>query len=85
MQNTINAKDLRNELGDILNRVRKGERFTVLYRSQPVCQLVPLTHVMVESGDFKGDSLFKAGAVGHSEDNRVAAEHDDLLYDSPHQ
>jgi antitoxin (DNA-binding transcriptional repressor) of toxin-antitoxin stability system len=85
MQNTINAKDLRDGLGDVLNRVRKGERFTVLYRSQPVCQLVPLADIAVETDDFKGDSLFRAEPIGYSSDDRIAAEHDDLLYDNSHR
>lgn len=39
MPTVINANTLRGELKEILERVRKGERFTVLYHSDPVCQI----------------------------------------------
>ena len=32
---SINAKRLRATLPDVVNRVRKGTRFTVIYRSRP--------------------------------------------------
>lgn len=80
MQKTITAKMLRSDLGAILERVRQGERFTVLYRSRAVCRLVP-----VEEGDERvtsllEDPLYRAEAVGRSEDGRTAADHDRLLY-----
>jgi hypothetical protein len=37
----INAKRLRATLPDVVERVRKGTRFTVIYRSRPAFQLAP--------------------------------------------
>jgi antitoxin (DNA-binding transcriptional repressor) of toxin-antitoxin stability system len=78
---TINAKTLRACLGKILGRVAKGERFEVIYRSRPVCQLVPLDHASGSPSDLDDDPLYQAGPVGRSKDERVAADHDRLLYD----
>lgn len=39
---TINAKTLRAELPDVVARVRKGARFTVLHRSRPAFRIVPI-------------------------------------------
>jgi antitoxin (DNA-binding transcriptional repressor) of toxin-antitoxin stability system len=38
----INAKRLRATLPDVVERVRKGARFTVIYRSRPAFQIVPV-------------------------------------------
>jgi prevent-host-death family protein len=38
----INAKRLRATLPDVVERVRKGTRFTVIYRSRPAFQIVPI-------------------------------------------
>lgn len=76
----VNAKTLRKDLGKILERARKGERFTIVYRSRPVCQLVPLDEWAVEPGDLDEESLFGAEAVGASTDGGSASDHDDVLY-----
>jgi prevent-host-death family protein len=76
----INAKQLRASLRDVVERVRKGTRFTVIYRSRPAFQIVPVNqteHVAVELPD---EPLYGASAVGRSRDGRSAAEHDVLLY-----
>ena len=75
MQTVINAKTLRGELGEILERVRKGERFTVVYRSRPICQIVPLDERASEIINLQDDPLYGAGAVGYSDDGKTAAEH----------
>lgn len=80
VQKTINAKTLRSELGSILERVHRGERFTVLYRSRAVCRIVPIDEVEGEPTDLGGDPLYRAGAVGRSDDGRTAAEHDAVIY-----
>jgi len=41
MDTTINAKHLRATLPDVVSRVRKGARFTVLYRIRPAFRIVP--------------------------------------------
>jgi antitoxin (DNA-binding transcriptional repressor) of toxin-antitoxin stability system len=38
----INAKRLRATLSEVVERVREGTRFTVIYRSRPACQIVPV-------------------------------------------
>jgi antitoxin (DNA-binding transcriptional repressor) of toxin-antitoxin stability system len=77
---TINAKTLRARLGEILGRVSRGERFAVIYRSRPVCQLVPMDDLGAPSLDLEEDPLYRAGPVGRSKDGRASADHDDLLY-----
>ena len=80
MGKLINAKTLRSELGQILHRVRKGERFTVVYRSHPVCQIVPLEERGFVAEDLEEDPLYGAGPVGRSKDGKTAADHDEFLY-----
>ena len=38
----INAKRLRGSLPEVVERVRKGTRFTVIYRSRAAFQIVPV-------------------------------------------
>lgn len=80
MSTSINAKTLRASLPDVVRRVKKGARFTVIYRSRPAFRIVPLDDTAEVSGVVEDDSLFGAGAVGRSVDGRTGAEHDDLLY-----
>lgn len=81
MNNIINARELRRSLGDILNRVQKGERFTVVYRSRLVGRIVPLGEPFSEPSDLSEESLYQAGPVGFSMDGLSAEAHDELLYD----
>lgn len=83
MENVINAKTLRGDLAKILEQVRKGKRFTVLYRSRPVCQLVPVGASVPVHDDLEQDPLYRAEAVGRSTDGKTSADHDAVLY--PHQ
>ena len=76
----INAKRLRASLPDIIERVRKGARFTVLYRSRPVFQIVPMDDANQAVIALADDPLYRAPAVARSTDGRVAADHDELLY-----
>lgn len=80
VKTTINAKTLRTSLAQILERVRRGERFTVLYRSKPVCRIVPLDADELERGDLEDDPLYGAGPLVHSADGLTAADHDAVLY-----
>ncbi|MXW09486.1 MAG: type II toxin-antitoxin system prevent-host-death family antitoxin [Gammaproteobacteria bacterium] len=82
MSSTINVKTLRNEMGRIIERVRKGEDFTVLYRSRPAFRIVPLSGVLTH-GVAEDDSLYRAEAVGRSDDGLTAEEHDRSLYGWP--
>ncbi len=76
----INAKTLRGSLPDVVRRVQKGARFTVIYRSRPAFQIVPMGDAAVEPAPLEDDPLYKAGPVGASRDGLSAGEHDDVLY-----
>ena len=80
MQTVINAKTLRAELQSVIRRVQKGERFTVLYRSRPVCEIVPVNAGLAPSSDLSEEPLYQAEAVGRSRDGHAAAAHDEILY-----
>ena len=82
MSSTINVKTLRNEMGRIIERVRKGEDFTVLYRSRPAFRIVPLSGVFTH-GVAEEDALYGADPVGRSDDGLTAEQHDRLLYGQP--
>ncbi len=79
MANTINVKTLRHEMRRVIERVRKGEQFTVLYRSRPAFRIVPL-HGGVALGPLEDDSLYRAEALGRSTDGLTSADHDRILY-----
>jgi antitoxin (DNA-binding transcriptional repressor) of toxin-antitoxin stability system len=76
----INAKELRASLPKLVARVRKGARFTVLYRSRPAFQIVPVDEAEAPRTALAADPLYRAPAVGRSTDGRTAADHDESLY-----
>lgn len=76
----INAKRLRATLPDVVARVRKGARFTVIYRSRPAFQIVPVDDSGQARAALADDPLYRAKAVGSSSDGRTAADHDAILY-----
>ena len=76
----INAKELRASLPKLVERVRRGARFTVLYRSHPAFQIVPVDETEAPRTPLEADPLYRARAVGRSADGRTAAEHDTVLY-----
>ncbi len=80
MNITISAKELRASLPKLVARVRKGARFTVLYRSRPAFEIVPVNDLGTPSTTLAEDPLYEAEPVGRSKDGRRAAGHDDLLY-----
>jgi prevent-host-death family protein len=80
MQKVINAKTLRSQLAKILKRVQKGERYTIIYRSRPVCEVVPLGSGELDLLDLDEEPLYGAKAVGRSSDGKTAADHDEFLY-----
>jgi len=82
MKGAINVKELRASLPSVVRRVRGGERITVIYRSRPAFQIVPLESVPESDSPLETDPLFRAEAVGRSRDGRSAAEHDATLYGS---
>jgi antitoxin (DNA-binding transcriptional repressor) of toxin-antitoxin stability system len=76
----INAKQLRQSLPKIVERVRRGERFVVLYRSRPAFEVVPVSGVADAPIRLEDEPLYRAKPVGRSRDGRSAAEHDEILY-----
>ena len=63
---TFSAKELRATLPKMVDRVRKGDHYTVIYRSRPAFRLVP---VAPESGALQPveeDPLFQAPALGRT-------------------
>jgi antitoxin (DNA-binding transcriptional repressor) of toxin-antitoxin stability system len=80
MNTTISAKQLRASLPEVVQKVRRGARFTVLYRSQPAFQLVPVDAVTDALAPLDGDTLYRSQPVGRSTDGHAAADHDRLLY-----
>ncbi len=80
MAETINAKELRATLPEVVKRVRKGARFTVIYRSRPAFQIVPVDEASTKRLDLKEDPLYRAKPVGRSLDGLTSAEHDFTLY-----
>lgn len=80
MNVSINAKRLRASLPDVVERVRKGARFTVVYRSRPAFQIVPVNETEQSPVPLAEDPLYRARPVGRSSDKRTAADHDSLLY-----
>jgi antitoxin (DNA-binding transcriptional repressor) of toxin-antitoxin stability system len=80
MNTVINAKELRSELPRVVEKVRRGARFTVLYRSRPAFQVIPVGAAEDPTGELAEDPLYGAKPVGRSVDGRSAADHDGLLY-----
>ena len=80
MQKTINTKELRATLPQIVESVKRGEHFTVLYRSRPAFRIVPLDDVDRISCPLSKDPLYHAGALGESTDGLTAADRDTILY-----
>ena len=76
----INAKRLLATSPDVVERVRKGARFTVIYRSRPAFQIVPVTDTGAVKGALVDDPLYGAPSVGSSRDGRASTEHDAILY-----
>lgn len=80
MDRTISAKELRASLPRIVASVRRGQRFTVIYRSRPSLRIVPVTEVENASTPLEEDPLYEAAAVGASKDGLTSADHDLVLY-----
>ena len=76
----INAKRLRGSLPEVVERVRKGTRFTVIYRSRPAFQIVPVNEAERSRVGLDEDTLYRARPVGRSRDSRTTVNHDSLLY-----
>jgi prevent-host-death family protein len=76
----INATRLRASLPEVVRRVRSGTRYTVIYRSRPAFQIVPVGEDERASMPLGQDPLYRAEPLGRSNDGRSAADHDAVLY-----
>jgi prevent-host-death family protein len=77
---TINAKRLRQSLPEVVKRVRKGTRFTVVYRSRPAFQIVPVGDDQPDLGPLSEDPLYPAKALGRSKRRSTMNDHDKIIY-----
>lgn len=80
MSISINAKQLRASLPEVVRRVRKGARFTVIYRSEPAFQIVPIGESAEAPPPLEDDPVYRAEPVGRSSDGATSADHDKVLY-----
>ncbi len=80
MNLTINAKELRASLPRLVERVRRGARFTVIYRSRPAFQILPVDESASPRAALEADTLYRARPVGRSTDGKTSANHDADLY-----
>jgi antitoxin (DNA-binding transcriptional repressor) of toxin-antitoxin stability system len=80
MNITINAKQLRASLPKLVASVRRGARFTVLYRSRRTFQIIPVDDADAPRSALQDDPLYRAKVLGESSDGKTAADHDATLY-----
>jgi len=80
MKTIINTKELRATLPKIVESVRRGEQFVVLYRSRPAFRIVPIEGTDYPVTKLGKDPLYQAGAVGESSDGLRSEDHDSVLY-----
>ncbi len=80
MPETISATELRDRLREVVEKVRLGARFTVLYRGRPAFDIVPIGSPPIENVPLALDSLYQAPPVGASETGDAATRHDEVLY-----
>ena len=66
MPDMISAKQLRERLRDVVESVKHGRRYTVLYRSQPAFDIVPVGSSSIEHIPLESDPLYQAPPVGSS-------------------
>ena len=82
MEAIINVKQLRALLPKLIVQIRKGARFTVLYRSHPAFKIIPINEIGSAACDLKDDPLYQARALGRSKDGKSSIDHDSILYGS---
>jgi antitoxin (DNA-binding transcriptional repressor) of toxin-antitoxin stability system len=80
MNTLISTKELRASLPAVVEKVRRGARFTVLYRSRPAFQLLPIESGPDPTSSLADEPLYRAKPVGRSKDGSSAAGHDAVLY-----
>jgi antitoxin (DNA-binding transcriptional repressor) of toxin-antitoxin stability system len=80
METIINTKELRATLSKIVERIRLGEQFTVLYRSRPAFRIVPVDEKNHMTIPLEKDPLYRARALGASSDGLNSESHNVFLY-----
>jgi prevent-host-death family protein len=80
METTINTKELRALLPDLVKRVRKGARFTVLYRSRPAFRIVPVDESQETLCPLEDDPIYKMKPLCRSTDGLNSTDHDKVIY-----
>jgi antitoxin (DNA-binding transcriptional repressor) of toxin-antitoxin stability system len=80
MNHVISTKELRASLPKLVEKVRRGARFTVLYRSRPAFQITPVDAAELSAKALDSEPFYRAGPLGKSKDGLSAADHDRLLY-----
>lgn len=75
----ITVERLRASLAEVVKCVRKGTRFTVTYRGEPVFRIVSVTDRDRRAIALEDDPRYRAPAVGRSSDRWTAADHDSIL------
>ncbi len=80
LEKTINIRQLRGELASIIDQVRKGIRFTVLYRSRPAFRIVPIDGQVSGKTDYQDDPLYQAKPLGRPREHVAELHHDEILY-----
>jgi antitoxin (DNA-binding transcriptional repressor) of toxin-antitoxin stability system len=68
VESIINVKKLRASLPEVARRVKRGERFTVIYRSEPAFRIVPLADEQEPLTPLDEDPLYRATSLGRSRD-----------------
>lgn len=81
MPELISAKQLRERLKEVVDTVRHSGRFTVLYRSRPAFDIVPVGAPSLDSLPLESDPLYRARPVGASDAGDAARRHDEVLYE----
>lgn len=80
MNITINAKELRAQLPKLVERVRKGARFTVIYRSRPAFRIVPVDETPEKLCPLEEDPLYRAKPLCNVPGPPYADDHDKVVY-----
>ena len=80
METKINARHLLATLPDVVRRVRKGGRFTVIYWGRPAFRIVPMDNVVATRTDWIGDALYWARPVGRCRVAPTSIDHDVAVY-----
>ena len=79
MNSIISAERFLGSLPEVVQLVRRGARFTVLYHGHPAFQVMPLGTAPSALGDLESDPLYHAKPLGRSTDGGRAANHDPVL------